>query len=89
MPGENGRVGYYERDVIHKQADLEVTVYHRYNSDMRMGLMHSAKGSMRRVKIIGQRGHPCLVPLVIWMVLDIIPEVRTTIEREEYPVASQ
>lgn len=40
-------------------------------------LMLSANGSIRCVKMIGDRGHPCFVPFVICIGLEVMPELRT------------
>lgn len=37
----------------------------------------SARGSMIRLNIVGERGHPCLVPLEITNFLERRPEVKT------------
>lgn len=43
-----------------------------------------ASGSMRSVKIIGDGGHPCLVPFIIGIGLEVIPEVSMVAEGVEY-----
>lgn len=40
-------------------------------------LIFCARGSIKRVNIIGDRGHPCLFPLVIWNLSNSMPSVRT------------
>lgn len=40
-------------------------------------LIFSAKAFMTRAKINGDRGHPCLVPFVIWKFLENMPSVKT------------
>lgn len=47
-------------------------------------LMGSARGSMARSKIIGDRGQPCLLPLVIWNVDEIISATYTLAEGVVY-----
>lgn len=40
-----------------------------------LDLMCSAKGSIKRLKMSGDRGHPCLVPFDIWNGLESISDV--------------
>lgn len=47
-------------------------------------LIFSASGSMTKAKTNGDRGHPCLVPLVIQKFLENMPSVYTYAEGEEY-----
>lgn len=42
--------------------------------------MDSANGSIANEKIMGDKGHPCLVPLFKLNLLDIMPEVKTHAE---------
>lgn len=46
--------------------------------------MYSARGSIKRANINGDRGHPCLVPFVIENVREKKPEVKTLAEGLEY-----
>lgn len=46
--------------------------------------MCSAKGSIMRLKISSDKGHPCWVLLVIWNGLDSISEVYTWAAGFEY-----
>lgn len=43
-----------------------------------------ARGSIRRAKIYGERGQPCLVPLVMGKEWEKKPEVKTVVEGEVY-----
>lgn len=46
-------------------------------------LIDSARGSIIKVKIRGEKGHPCLVPLEIWKVSDAL-DVKILAEGLEY-----
>lgn len=47
-------------------------------------LIFSASGSIIKAKNSGDRGQLCLIPLMIWNVLENIPIVNTYAEGEEY-----
>lgn len=46
-------------------------------------LILSANGSIRSANIIGESGQPCLDPFVIFINLEVIPELRTVAEGVE------
>lgn len=46
-------------------------------------LMFSANGSIRILKMNGDKGNPCLIPLVMCIGLELITEVRTIAYGEE------
>lgn len=55
--------------------------------------MAAERSSITRVNINGDRGHPCLMPLVIEKELEVRPEVQSLADRWEYstrvPVSRQ